>query len=794
MSVILTVDNTFVHVDGAGLKAIRAIDNKCSYKIAGYFFSPAYKSRRWDGKEHLFKFTKANGYHAPVGMLTDIVDVLNKKKIKYKVNFKTKLKYDKSSIEWNDEVQLRDYQNEAVTAMFSKPFPGRGVLKMPIRSGKTKTVAKIIQKIGRPSIFVVPSKWLLYQTMASLRECMPNIGVGQVGDSVFNPKFVTVATIQSLAKMAPIRGTKKRESRPAHPEYFDLMKRFDLGIFDECFVSGTDICGKPIESIRIGDYVSSFDKNLSLSLNRVTRVFKKKPKLLVRISFSNGKKIVCTDNHPILTSIGWKKAIDLDTSHMVYHTTYDGKNLLRNLQKRNRHIQLELEQKRSIQKNKKSILFNRMWKKIYGKDLFQKSTPSIEENKKSIFYSNEEKKPNERSKNKSKGFGKIKSHGPYATMGIRRKRKRNKCSGEIAIYSARLESGICDSNKETKRSRISNLLQGRYSKFRSQNSYRSRWYFSRNNKTTKIRQEENKTFEQIRVENIEIFKPGSDGKFGGLCKDGFVYNLEVENDNTYIANGIAVHNCHHIRGQGDWHRVFMDLEARFKIGISATVFFDNTKEQESGIIWLRGNCGPIKCDIPTSRLIKEGFLLPQHVKIYKVETPDLQGSRYSATLKKRCITENLYRNKMIASLVEEHLPMKTIIIANEHAHIGAICEELDSLGIDHRTLTGKDRQSKRDEIVREFVSGRFNVIVGNVLGEGVDIPEVECVINAEGGKDEKKTWQRQRNLTIVEGSEKIPIMIDFYDDTCSYFRRHSKARLKVYKSEEEFKTEILEWR
>jgi superfamily II DNA or RNA helicase len=485
VSVILTIDNTFVYIDGADLKTTRAIDNKCSYKIAGYFFSPAYKSRRWDGKEHLFKFTKTNGYHAPVGMLTDIVDVLNKKKVKYSVSFKTNLKHDKVDLEWNNEIQLRDYQNEAVKAMFDKPFPGRGVLKMPIRSGKTKTVAKIIQKIGRPSIFVVPSKWLLYQTINSVKECIPNVEVGQIGDSVYDPKFVTVATIQSLAKMAPIRGTKKRESRQAHPDYFGLMTRFDLGIFDE---------------------------------------------------------------------------------------------------------------------------------------------------------------------------------------------------------------------------------------------------------------------------------------------------------------------CHHIRGQGDWHRVFLDLEARFKIGISATVFFDNTKEQEAGIIWLRGNCGPIKCDIPTSRLIKEGFLLPQHVKIYKVEEPNLQNSRYSATLKKRCITENQYRNKMIASLVEEHLPMKTIIIANEHNHIARICNELLELDIDFRTLTGRDKQSRRDSVVEDFVSGRFNVIIGNVLGEGVDIPEVECVINAEGGKDEKKTWQRQRNLTIVEGSDKVPVMIDFYDDTCSYFRRHSKARLKVYKSEPEFKTEILEWR
>ena len=485
MSIKLTIDNTFVHIDGAGLKTTRAIDNACSYKVAGYFFSPAYKSRRWDGKEHLFKFTKAKGYHAPVGVLTDIVEVLNKRKEKFSVYFKTGLKYDRSSIDWNDKIQLRDYQNEAVTAMFSKPFPGRGVLKMPIRSGKTKTVAKIIQKVGRPSIFVVPSKWLLYQTIASLQECMPNIGVGQVGDSVFNPKFITVATIQTLAGMAPIRGTKNRESRSAHPEYFNLMSRFDLGVFDE---------------------------------------------------------------------------------------------------------------------------------------------------------------------------------------------------------------------------------------------------------------------------------------------------------------------CHHIRGQGDWHRVFMDLEARYKIGISATVFFDNTKEQESGIIWLRANCGPIKCEIPTSRLIKEGYLLPQHVKMYLIDEPKCEGARYSATLKKRCITENDYRNKMIASLVKEHLPMKTIIIANEHVHIGNICDELSLLGIDYRTLTGKDKQSRRNSVVSEFLNNKYHVIVGNVLGEGVDIPEVECVINAEGGMDEKKTWQRQRNLTIVEGSDKVPVMIDFFDDTSKYFRKHSRSRLKIYKSEEEFKTELIGWR
>ena len=43
---------------------------------------------------------------------------------------------------------------------------------------------------------------------------------------------------------------------------------------------------------------------------------------------------------------------------------------------------------------------------------------------------------------------------------------------------------------------------------------------------------------------IEVLEPGRDGTFGGVCPDGHVYNLEVEETHAYFANGIAVSNCH----------------------------------------------------------------------------------------------------------------------------------------------------------------------------------------------------------------------------------------------------------
>jgi len=219
VTVTLTLGNQFVQVEGVDLKTTRAIDKACSYYVAGYYFTPAYKRKVWDGKEHLFKSSKKHGDRAPAGMAEDIVRLLKQRRVKYWVKFDTVLKHDKVKLAWNPAVKLRGYQREAVKAMLGKPVPGRGVLKMPIRSGKTKTVAKIIQQIGRPTLFVVPSKSLLHQTVKSLSECLPDTEIGMVGDGHFDPQFVTVATIQTLAGMAPKRATPKQKAREADPRY-----------------------------------------------------------------------------------------------------------------------------------------------------------------------------------------------------------------------------------------------------------------------------------------------------------------------------------------------------------------------------------------------------------------------------------------------------------------------------------------------------------------------------------------------------------------------------------------------
>jgi superfamily II DNA or RNA helicase len=115
---------------------------------------------------------------------------------------------------------------------------------------------------------------------------------------------------------------------------------------------------------------------------------------------------------------------------------------------------------------------------------------------------------------------------------------------------------------------------------------------------------------------------------------------------------------------------------------------------------------------------------------------------------------------------------------------------MDRYHIDFETITGNDDNDTRQRRVKAFVKGDTGVLVGTVFGEGVDIPEIECVINAEGGRDVKATVQRMRNLTPSAGKTEA-VFIDFIDVTNSYFAEHTAERIASYRSESAFDIKIV---
>jgi superfamily II DNA or RNA helicase len=258
---------------------------------------------------------------------------------------------------------------------------------------------------------------------------------------------------------------------------------------------------------------------------------------------------------------------------------------------------------------------------------------------------------------------------------------------------------------------------------------------------------------------------------------------------------LVVDEAHHARGGGDWHKVFTDINARYRLGFSATLFDDNNTEQGRGIIWARAACGRVRIKVETKELVDPGFLMAQNITMYNVNEPTkYRSAGWSQKISKACIQENATRNKIIAELCRDFAAedRRVIVCVNRLNHIAALVNKLEDLGVDHRTITGSTDKERRKELIEDLTNGSYKILIGTVLREGVDIPAVDVVINGEGGRDIKNTIQRQRNLTISDGKREARF-IDFFDNTNTTLRKHSRARLKSYRSESTTKVEVKDY-
>lgn len=515
----LILDTRHVTIKGASLSVLKKLEHVTSYLVAGHYMSPAFRARRWDGREHLMVHRGGRRY-APIGLYQDIREALNEAGVEYVVKRRRVPERERVAYVWNDAIKLRPYQKAAVRAFCSAPDRGRGILKMPIRSGKTKTAARIIYRLQARTLFMVTSQMLLHQTVESLHHSLHGANIGAIGDGEWSTGDITVATVQALVRA---RG---------------------------------------------------------------------------------GNMKTCKGN-----------ALRDEDTGMLIEDSWDSR--------------------------------------------------------------------------------------PCACS-------RKRCQG------------------------------GRR------------------------------------------FRAPVDPRYTELMAS---HDLVVFDE------------CHHLSGTA-WHDVFLDSLARFRLGLSATVFLDHAKEVEKGVIWLKACCGGIKYEVEMSDLIEQGYLLRQHVQVHKVTMPvGHEDDAWSKALPHTLIYTNEHRNRLIIKLAKAALAdgYRNVLLATGSLHqVAALDALLDSAGLDHGVIVGATPKASRKLIVEQLKRGDFQVLLGTVLSEGVDIPEIECVINAEGGLDIKKTIQRMRNLTPAEGKTRS-LMIDFHDDTNVYLRKHSRARLKTYKSESAFRVEEM-WR
>lgn len=432
-----------------------------------------------------------------------------------------------------------------------------------------------------------------------------------------------------------------------------ILGPYDTIVADECFPAGTLIDRRPIESIREGDMVNSFDERTGRMVQRPVRhVFvNRAPQQMVRITFFSGRSVIATMGHPFFTRHGWVRAGRLAPSDEVYHahalhgvpsasptiknaacqrtggprllqarlcertsptgTNEDHHHALRTMRKAglgNGPGDEPLQDKRA------SLLFTNLYPYVGSQPPIkfanhQSFMPPMWEDQDRPYHGSGQRLLFGRTQNRISPSETVRGHAPSndsrstnTTLGTHANsqsngRSRNSPTSDCDSSRARActhrswrqwtpapdspthAAGTTARTREFLASRVSCSNspiiwspadnRDRYRSPGKKDCCRDRWGFASEAHGQGPRCEKDVLSSFDRVDRVEILESRSDATFGGLCPDGLVYNLEVDETHTYFANGLAVHNCHKMADLARDHFGFDPLsEASFRRAVA----------------------------------------------------------------------------------------------------------------------------------------------------------------------------------------------------------------------------------
>ena len=400
--------------------------------------------------------------------------------------------------------------------------PRNGIVYLPTGSGKSLCIGRSSVELARhpqgaPVIVTQPSKEILIQNKRKIEEYGFRCGVMSASMGRKDLGDVTLCTIGTVFK---------------HPEWFE---DFGFGMNDECFVGGTRIDGRPIETITPGQTVRAFDHARQLVVRaRVVAVSRRPaPEHLCCVQLQ-GESIISTPNHPYFV---------IGRGYVAAHTIRVGDTVIAAGMEPSStepssdpalHI---LWETRHLEGHRTLVSLAEDWTRLPQRMRSQARCAEFigqdESSQSDVQYGNAPQNGENAQADWPQADSKGREWHSYAET----------TANGLGRFGARLVSRVGCANSLQPRIEVPLLLQNRYSQpglidrsgdRRGEPSWQA----------ASDRRKENSVLGIARVESVEIFKQRS--PHGSTARPYYhhVYNLQVKDHSNYFANGILVHNCH----------------------------------------------------------------------------------------------------------------------------------------------------------------------------------------------------------------------------------------------------------
>lgn len=725
---------------------------------------------------YFYKEVDKNGLYVPRGFLPDMIEYLDHNNIEFKIDNRTHVEKEKINFEFSGH--LRPFQEIAIKSMLNQ---NEGTLCAPTGSGKTVMGIYMIAKRKQPTIIIVHTKELLYQWMDRLKEFLNIVNYGKIGDGCLDEnKHITVALIQTLRN------------------YPEIVNQYEFLIVDECFVAGTKIDDKPIEQIKPGDFVNSYNhKTNKIEKKRVIKTFKNKPRSLCTIKIKGQNPLICTESHQFFTKRNYLTSYELHSSDTMLcidslscnskeddHEEKNNNSKLLHLWKNNKMSRKEALENITIQSTRRdSLLFKSMYERGIKKRENKIWQILITIQQKICLGSNEKKQPNVQSKKHRKNEINKKSQQniKYLDWKTWWQWTIHSIPNSFSYCFGMANGGGYQNRQYTNRWQwISYLLQNRCRKQKIKNRNRNRWPSTQCEISTINRPKERKETYWSGLENIKIHKRRSNGTFGSMCSENYVYNIEVEDNHNYFANNVLVHNCHRCPSKTFTH-VVKKFSGRYIMGLSATPY--RRDGLTKAIEWY---VGKILHKIEPRELIKEGYITGIQSIIRKtnfIASMEDPSAEYSKLLQELSLDEK--RNQMIIDdIINAVNDGETcLVLSDRKNHCQELQNLLSSKFIDSKILTSDVFPENRKQIVKDVNNGKIKILIATsqLIGEGFDCKNLSALFLTLPIRFSGRIIQYLGRVLRPMENKDVALVYDYFDESVRCLYGSFKSRQKEYK-------------
>ena len=243
---------------------------------------------------------------------------------------------------------------------------------------------------------------------------------------------------------------------------------------------------------------------------------------------------------------------------------------------------------------------------------------------------------------------------------------------------------------------------------------------------------------------------------------------------------VIIDETHHVTSfSGEYGTILRKVFAPIRIGLTATL--PTTEEAK---LAMEAFIGPVIGEFTINEGRDQGFMANPKIKIIKVPfSQRIKEIRKYTDVYEHGVVRRLDRNRMIIDIVKKHqdLGESVLIVVNKIDHGTLLLNMGRSSQIEIEFICGAS-----DSETREMAKVALNeksmkcVIATAVWREGLNIPELNVVINAAGGKSEIMTLQSiGRGLRRTAEKSEL-IIYDFFDPSHPYLVNHFGERLCIY--------------